>query len=126
MHRIVTQRDAAGWRPSKDDLDRYDGAIPGEIYADFGTNAYNFVKLENPPAYEPTHCDGCGVVSFQELIGAISVLVEADLLDGNRAEGDAAEEFGIRFQPEVTLGRIHEARISGGILRIGQQVELLI
>ena len=33
-----------------------------EMYAYFGTNAYNFEKLENPPAYEPTHCGGCGRV----------------------------------------------------------------
>ena len=28
----------------------------------FGTNEYNFEKLLNPPAYEPTHCGGCGRV----------------------------------------------------------------
>ncbi len=33
-----------------------------EEYVWFGTNEYNFVKLENPPAYEPTTCSGCGVV----------------------------------------------------------------
>ena len=37
-------------------------SFPTEIYVGYGTNEYNFVKLENPPAYEPTHCDGCGVV----------------------------------------------------------------
>ena len=37
VHRIVTQWDAAGWRPNKDDLDRYGRAIPDEEYrtADF-------------------------------------------------------------------------------------------
>jgi type I restriction enzyme R subunit len=37
VHRIVTQWDAAGWRPSKDDLDRYGRPIPDEEYrtADF-------------------------------------------------------------------------------------------
>jgi type I restriction enzyme R subunit len=37
VHRIVTQWDAAGWRPNKDDLDRYGREIPDEIYgtADF-------------------------------------------------------------------------------------------
>ena len=37
VHRIVTQWDAAGWRPSKDDLDRYGREIPDELYttADF-------------------------------------------------------------------------------------------
>ena len=32
VHRIVTQWDAAGWRPSKDELDRYDREIPDEVY----------------------------------------------------------------------------------------------
>jgi type I restriction enzyme R subunit len=37
VHRIVTQWDAAGWRPSKDELDRYGREIPDEVYttADF-------------------------------------------------------------------------------------------
>lgn len=33
-----------------------------EIYVYYGTNEYNFEKLENPPAYEPTHCALCGKV----------------------------------------------------------------
>jgi hypothetical protein len=33
-----------------------------EIYVWYGTNEYNFEKLPNPPAYEPTRCDGCGAV----------------------------------------------------------------
>ena len=32
VHRIVTQWDATGWRPSKDDLDRYGRPIPDEEY----------------------------------------------------------------------------------------------
>jgi len=32
VHRIVTQWDAAGWRPSKDELDRYGREIPDEVY----------------------------------------------------------------------------------------------
>jgi type I restriction enzyme, R subunit len=37
VHRIVTQWDAAGWRPSKDELDRYGREIPDDLYttADF-------------------------------------------------------------------------------------------
>lgn len=33
-----------------------------ELYVWYGTNEYNFEKLENPPAYEPTHCSVCGRV----------------------------------------------------------------
>jgi type I restriction enzyme R subunit len=32
VHRVVTQWDAAGWRPTKDQLDRYGRAIPDEEY----------------------------------------------------------------------------------------------
>src|SRR5688572_5030625 len=32
VHRIVTQWDAAGWRPSQDELDRYGRRIPDEMY----------------------------------------------------------------------------------------------
>ena len=31
-----------------------------EMYVYYGTNDYNFEKLENPPAYEPTKCSRCG------------------------------------------------------------------
>jgi len=33
-----------------------------EMYVYYGTNEYNFEKLQNPPAYEPTHCSLCGAV----------------------------------------------------------------
>ena len=33
-----------------------------ELYVHYGTNEYNFTKLENPPSYEPTKCGGCGKV----------------------------------------------------------------
>jgi hypothetical protein len=33
-----------------------------EMYVWYGTNEFNFEKLQSPPAYEPTHCDRCGVV----------------------------------------------------------------
>lgn len=32
VHRVITQWDAAGWRPNKDDLDRYRRPIPDEEY----------------------------------------------------------------------------------------------
>jgi len=33
-----------------------------ERYVYFGTNEYNFEKLENPPDYEPTRCAECNRV----------------------------------------------------------------
>lgn len=33
-----------------------------EMYVWYGTNEYNFEKLANPPAYEPTTCAKCGKV----------------------------------------------------------------
>lgn len=37
-------------------------AFKPEMFVWYGTNEYNFEKLPNPPAFEPTHCDGCGAV----------------------------------------------------------------
>ena len=34
--------------------------IETELYVYFGTNEYNFDKLEDPPKYEPTRCEDCG------------------------------------------------------------------
>ena len=31
-----------------------------EIYVWYGTNQWNFVKLENPPSFKPTLCSTCG------------------------------------------------------------------
>ncbi len=33
-----------------------------EMYVYYGTNEYNFEKLESPPAYAPTKCSRCGKV----------------------------------------------------------------
>lgn len=33
-----------------------------ELYVWYGTNEYNFEKLENPPEYEPTTCSACGKI----------------------------------------------------------------
>ena len=32
-----------------------------ELYVHYGTNEYNFTKLQNPPSFEPTKCSACGV-----------------------------------------------------------------
>ncbi|MBN2212595.1 MAG: hypothetical protein JW709_14450 [Sedimentisphaerales bacterium] len=37
-------------------------SIEPEMYVWYGTNEYNFEKLTNPPAYEPTLCHQCGRV----------------------------------------------------------------
>ena len=37
-------------------------AFETEMYVWYGTNEHNFEKLADPPDYEPTHCDNCGVV----------------------------------------------------------------
>lgn len=33
-----------------------------EMYVYYGTNDYNFEKLEDPPSYDPTRCGACGKV----------------------------------------------------------------
>ena len=32
------------------------------MYVDYGTNEYNFVKLKNPPKFNPTRCAKCKAV----------------------------------------------------------------
>jgi hypothetical protein len=36
-----------------------EGGFETEMYVWYGTNEYNFVKLKNPPKYEPTRCAKC-------------------------------------------------------------------
>jgi hypothetical protein len=37
------------------------------MYVYYGTNEYNFEKIENPPAFEPTRCAECNaVISLSE------------------------------------------------------------
>ncbi|GBE06235.1 hypothetical protein BMS3Abin10_01880 [bacterium BMS3Abin10] len=37
-------------------------SIETEMYVYYGTNEYNFEKLENPPEYEPTRCSKCNSI----------------------------------------------------------------
>jgi len=39
-------------------------AFETEVYVFYGTNEFNFQKLENPPAYLPTKCARCGIIIF--------------------------------------------------------------
>jgi hypothetical protein len=49
---------AGNWKKCK----KCRGSFETEIYVWYGTNEYNFEKLENPPKFEPTHCSSCGKV----------------------------------------------------------------
>jgi hypothetical protein len=49
---------AGHWKDCKKCRDSFET----EIYVWYGTNEYNFEKLENPPKFEPKHCSGCGRV----------------------------------------------------------------
>jgi len=46
------------WKDCKKCRDRFDT----EMYVYYGTNEYNFEKLENPPDYEPTMCFKCNSI----------------------------------------------------------------
>jgi hypothetical protein len=41
------------------DCEKCRGDFETEMYVWYGTNEYNFVKLQNPPKYEPTRCAKC-------------------------------------------------------------------
>ncbi len=45
-----------GWKTCKKCRDDFEP----EMYVWYGMNEYNFEKLPNPPAFEPTHCSKCG------------------------------------------------------------------
>jgi hypothetical protein len=49
---------AGNWQ----DCEKCRAEFDTEIYVYYGTNDYNFEKLPNPPAFEPTHCAQCGKV----------------------------------------------------------------
>lgn len=53
-----TERHAGGWK----NCSACAASFETEMYVWYGTNEYNFEKLENPPSYEPTRCSGCGGV----------------------------------------------------------------
>ena len=44
------------------DCPRCRRAFETEMYVYYGTNEYNFKKLENPPSYVPTRCAKCNSV----------------------------------------------------------------
>ncbi len=46
------------WQECQNCRDSFDT----ETYVDYGTNEYNFVRLENPPVYEPKKCKDCGEI----------------------------------------------------------------
>jgi hypothetical protein len=46
---------AGEWRECEQCRDGFET----EMYVYYGTNEYNFVKLENPPSYDPTLCATC-------------------------------------------------------------------
>ena len=52
------ERHAGNWKTCQ----KCRESLETEMYVWYGTNEYNFEKLENPPAYEPTRCASCGRV----------------------------------------------------------------
>ena len=46
------------WKTCKKCREDFDYEL--EMYVWYGTNEYNFEKLENPPKFKPTYCSKCG------------------------------------------------------------------
>lgn len=53
-----TEEHSGHWKDCQECRDSFET----EMYVWYGTNEYNFEKLENPSKYEPTKCAGCGIV----------------------------------------------------------------
>lgn len=75
-----------------------------EIYVYYGTNEYNFDKLANPPAYEPTRCSKCGVVIVLSEGGYSS------MGDQHYCEECTAARMGDLFGPARRRGRQGKVR----------------
>lgn len=52
------QHKASDWRTCKPCRRGFEHEM--EMYVWYGTNEYNFVKLEHPPTFKPTYCGKCG------------------------------------------------------------------
>jgi hypothetical protein len=59
---LCASHHAEGHPGAWQDCARCRDAFETEMYVYYGTNDYNFTKLENPPAFEPTKCGKCRVV----------------------------------------------------------------
>lgn len=57
-HHFVEEHTGDDWRTCEKCKDDFET----EMYVYYGTNEFNFVKLENPPQYAPTHCADCNKV----------------------------------------------------------------
>jgi len=53
-----TEEHNGNWKTCKKCKKEFDA----EMYVWYGTNEYNFSKLENPPTYEPTKCSSCNKI----------------------------------------------------------------
>lgn len=53
-----TEEHPGNWK----DCPKCRNSFETELYVYYGTNEFNFQKLENPPAYLPTKCVRCGTV----------------------------------------------------------------
>ena len=53
---------AEGHRGAWKDCSDCRSAFKTEIYVYYGTNDFNFEKIENPPPYEPTRCSTCNAI----------------------------------------------------------------
>jgi len=52
------ERHRGAWQ----DCNKCRQSFEAEMYAYYGTNEFNFMKLANPPAFEPTRCTRCNKV----------------------------------------------------------------
>jgi len=52
-----TENHSGNWQTCKKCRKNFQHEL--EMYVWYGTNKYNFTKLENPPKFEPTYCSKC-------------------------------------------------------------------
>ena len=59
---LCARHHAEGHDGAWQDCHQCRAAFATEMYVYYGTNAHNFEKLRDPPAYEPTKCTACGTI----------------------------------------------------------------
>lgn len=128
VHRIITQWDAAGWRPSKDDIDRYGRDIPDELYGtvDFeriialrarthaiAQHLTDFLKKTDRFAKTIVFCvDQEHASEMRTALNNLNAdLVGCTLPDGRDAEGEGYPNYVCRVTAdEGDIGRGHMER----------------
>ena len=121
VHRVITDWDAAGWRPSQDDVDRYGREIPDELY---GTKDFErLIALKARTNALARHLTDF-LTRTDRFAKTIVFCVDQEHADEmRRALGNLSTDFMKRFPDYVCRVTSDEGQIGRGHLDRFQDVE---